>query len=97
MSNTTNTILRDVVVVATHEERRNRAWSRIQSYDTRPSTVAAKEFLGLAANDNGDSDNANDDTLATKRNKTQTPCRMDWKTLPQRVEWLCGVLEGWVR
>jgi hypothetical protein len=80
------------------EERRNRALRRIQSYDTRPSTVAARNFLGVTDSDDNDNDTDNDtdtDSGSKKKKKANRPA-FHWKTLPQRVEWLCEVLEGWV-
>lgn len=75
------------VATSTHDEWMNHRRS-IQSYDTRPTTVAAREFLGVTDDKQ---------TWIMLTNKKNNKPGFHWKTLPQRVEWLCGVLEAWVR
>jgi len=62
------------------EAQRSKALARFHAYHTRPSTIAAEEFLGKTGT-----------TTGSIRMKP-----LHWETLPERVAKLSQVLSEWV-
>ena len=69
------------------------ALARFHAYHTRPSTMAANEFLGITT---PPSSTGSTTTTLDGRTTSTTKAPLHWETLPERVEKLCQVLREWV-
>jgi len=70
------------------QRQRTAAQIRIDAVSSRTSARAAAEFFVGWCGDGDDND---------KNSGAAGAATVNWKTLPQRVDGICRVLEGWVR
>jgi len=78
-----------------NEHQARTALARFHAYHTRPSTVAANEFLGITTPPSSPGSTPTTGTLDGRTAPT-TKVPVHWETLPERVEKLCHVLREWV-